>query len=100
MVTSSDIRSLGQMYMQAGWARARHPSHFSTWTKVGTAYPLSGHAARQRRHGLVAGVGAPGHIAMSRQAKSHQLRAASGGTTRTGLRLARYSSDTKGEPSP
>ena len=29
-VVSNAIRSLGQMYMQAGRSRARHPSHLST----------------------------------------------------------------------
>src|SRR5688572_5249261 len=46
MLTSRLIRSFGQMYMQAGWARARQPSHLSTWTKVGTDSPLG---SRQRR---------------------------------------------------
>src|SRR2546421_9972939 len=40
METSSSIRPWGQMYMQAGWARARQPSHLSTWTKVGMSSPL------------------------------------------------------------
>src|SRR5258705_6576759 len=48
MLTSSAMRSFGQMYMQAGWARARHPSHLSTWTNVGTDFAPLG--SRRRRH--------------------------------------------------